>query len=72
VFNADGEFRGYRGTGTDVTEIVRAQEMLRESEQRSRSAIDGIAGLIAIMARTVNWKPSTAKSSIILAGRWNG
>jgi PAS domain S-box-containing protein len=26
VFNADGEFRGYRGTGTDVTALVRAQE----------------------------------------------
>jgi PAS domain S-box-containing protein len=50
VFDADEEFRGYRGTGTDVTAIVRAQEALRESEQRSRSAIDGIAGLIAIMA----------------------
>jgi PAS domain S-box-containing protein len=26
VFDADGEFRGYRGTGTDVTALVRAQE----------------------------------------------
>jgi len=26
VFDADGQFRGYRGTGTDVTAIVRAQE----------------------------------------------
>jgi PAS domain S-box-containing protein len=50
VFDANGEFLGYRGTGTDVTAIVRAQKALRESEQRSRSAIDGIAGLIAIMA----------------------
>src|SRR6202034_3745873 len=50
VFDANGEFLGYRGTGTDVTAIVRAQEALRESEQRSHSAIDGIAGLIAIMA----------------------
>ena len=32
VFDAKGEFRGYRGTGTDVTAIVRAQEELRESE----------------------------------------
>jgi PAS domain S-box-containing protein len=50
VFDANGEFRGYRGTCTDVTEIMRAHEALRESEQRSRSAIDGIAGLVAIMA----------------------
>jgi PAS domain S-box-containing protein len=50
VFDANGEFRGYRGTGTDVTELMRAQEALRESERSSRSAIDGIAGLVAIMA----------------------
>jgi len=49
VFDANGEFRGYRGTGTDVTAIMRAQEALRESEQSARSAIDGIAGLVAIM-----------------------
>src|SRR3954463_46084 len=50
VFDGNGEFRGYRGTGSDVTEIMRAQEALRESERRSRSAIDGIAGLVAILA----------------------
>jgi PAS domain S-box-containing protein len=50
VFDANGEFRGYRGTGTDVTALMRAQEALRESERSSRSAIDGIAGLIAISA----------------------
>jgi PAS domain S-box-containing protein len=49
VFDANGEFRGYRGTGADVTEIIRAQEALRESERRSRSALDGIAGLVAIV-----------------------
>jgi len=50
LFDANGEFRGYRGTCSDVTEITRAQEALRESERSSRSAIDGIAGLLAIMA----------------------
>jgi PAS domain S-box-containing protein len=50
VFDANGEFRGYRGTGADVTAIMHAQEELRESERRSRSAIDGIAGLIAVLA----------------------
>jgi PAS domain S-box-containing protein len=32
VFDANGEFRGYRGTGTDVTATVRAQEEQRRSE----------------------------------------
>jgi PAS domain S-box-containing protein len=50
VFNTNGEFRGYRGTATDVTAIIRAQEALRKSERDSRSAIDGIAGLVAITA----------------------
>ena len=50
VFDTNGEFRGYRGTGTDVTAIVRAQEALRQSEQQLRSAIDGIPGLVAILA----------------------
>src|SRR5260370_1838596 len=42
VFDANGEFRGYRGTGTDVTTFMRAQEALRQSERRLRCAIDGI------------------------------
>ena len=50
VFDANGEFRGYRGTGTDVTAIMRAQEALRESERSARSAIDGIAGLVSVLA----------------------
>src|SRR5207248_9124534 len=48
--DANGGFRGYRGTGTDVTAIMGTQEALRESERSSRSVIDGIAGLLAIMA----------------------
>jgi PAS domain S-box-containing protein len=33
VFDANGEFRGYRGTGSDVTERRRAEEALRQSAQ---------------------------------------
>jgi PAS domain S-box-containing protein len=50
VFDANGKFRGYRGTSTDVTAIMRAQGALRESERSLRSAIDGIAGLVAVLA----------------------
>jgi PAS domain S-box-containing protein len=38
------------GTHVDVTERRRAVEALRESEARARSAIDGIAGLVVILA----------------------
>ena len=50
VFDANGEFLGYRGTGTDATAIIRAQEALRESERSLRSAIDGIPGLVGVLA----------------------
>jgi len=36
VFDANGEFRGYRGTGSDVTERKRAEEALRESAEALR------------------------------------
>ena len=36
VFDANGEFRGYRGTGTDVTQRNRAEEALRQSTEALR------------------------------------
>src|SRR6202030_4253825 len=38
VFDANGEFRGYRGTGTDVTALRTAEAEARENEQRYRKA----------------------------------
>ena len=38
VFDANGEFRGYRGTGTDVTALRTAEGEARENEQRYRKA----------------------------------
>ncbi|NQU56271.1 MAG: PAS domain S-box protein, partial [Rhodospirillales bacterium] len=34
IFDVDGEFKGYRGTGTDITEQKEAQTALLSSEQR--------------------------------------
>ena len=38
VFDASGEFRGYRGTGADVTALRTVEAEARESDQRYREA----------------------------------
>jgi C4-dicarboxylate-specific signal transduction histidine kinase len=38
MFDARGEFRGYRGTGTDVTALRTAEAEARENERRYREA----------------------------------
>ena len=50
-------------------EVTRREQALRDSERRSRSAIDGIPGFVAILAPMVKSKPSIAKSLSILASR---
>jgi PAS domain S-box-containing protein len=38
VFDGEGRFAGYRGVARDTTELRRAEEMLRDREQRIRDA----------------------------------
>lgn len=40
VFDAAGEFQGYRGSARRITEQMRQQELLRESEERFRDFAD--------------------------------
>src|SRR6202521_555895 len=47
---SDGTLLLWLGATLDIEELMRAQEALRESERSARSAIDGIAGLVSIMA----------------------
>jgi PAS domain S-box-containing protein len=53
VFDQDGEFRGYRGTATDVTKERRAEQDLRNNEERLRTILDAVqAGIVIVDANT--------------------
>jgi PAS domain S-box-containing protein len=86
VFDANGEFRGYRGTGTDVTAIIRAEASLRaveaearESEQRYRKAqlelahanrVATMGQLTASINHEVNQPITAAVTYALAARRW--
>jgi PAS domain S-box-containing protein len=77
VFDANGKFRGYRGTGTDVTALRTAEAEARESEQRYREAqlelahanrVATMGQLTASITHEVN-QPITAAVTYALAAR---
>jgi PAS domain S-box-containing protein len=40
IFDAQGQFKGYHGTGRDITDAAKAQKMLEDSELRYRMLFD--------------------------------
>ena len=46
IFDAAGNFKGYRGTGRDITERVRAEQELTEKEAQLRVALDNMPGTL--------------------------
>lgn len=46
IHDDQGQFLGYRGTGTDITEQIKAEAALRESEVRLRRIIDLVPHMI--------------------------
>src|SRR6478609_6092410 len=79
VFDANGEFRGYRGTGTDVTALRTAEAEARENEQRYRKAelelahanrVAAMGQLTATIAHEVNQPITAAVTYALAARRW--
>jgi diguanylate cyclase (GGDEF)-like protein/PAS domain S-box-containing protein len=54
-FDARGTFRGYRGIGSDITERLRRDNALLESEARFRNAFDSAAIGMAIVSLDGQW-----------------
>src|SRR3984893_9039469 len=79
VFNANEEFRGYRGTGTDVTALRTIEAEARENEQRYRKAqlelahanrVATMGQLTASITHEVNQPITAAVTYALAARRW--
>ncbi|HXO70646.1 MAG TPA: ATP-binding protein, partial [Bradyrhizobium sp.] len=79
VFDANGEFRGYRGTGTDVTALRTAEAEARKNEQRYREAqlelahanrVATMGQLTASITHEVNQPLTAAVTYALAARRW--
>ncbi|MCX5845658.1 MAG: PAS domain S-box protein [Deltaproteobacteria bacterium] len=70
LINAEGKTVGYRGTNRDITERIRAEEKLRESEQRLYKVIQGSAIPTFVIGkdhRIIYWNTALEKLSSIIA-----
>lgn len=62
VNDAQGRFQGYRGTGTDVTEQVRAESSLRESQRMLATLMGNLPGMAYRCRGDPEWTPEFLSS----------
>ena len=48
VFDTDGQFQGYRGTGTDITQTKQAQITAQQTQQQLLTAIEAMPDMFAM------------------------
>ncbi len=48
IFDEDGEFQGYRGVATDITETIRARRQVEQSNQFLANAVEGLSELFTL------------------------
>ena len=48
IFDAEGNFQGYRGTGRDITDLVTAERRARRAETHLTSAVAGLSELFVL------------------------
>lgn len=76
IFSPSGAFLGYRGTGTDITAMVRAEERARQAQSRLFEAIESIPASFVLfdeLGRLSLWNSRAPEyfpgaSSLIVAG----
>ncbi len=55
VFDKTGQFEGYRGTGTDVTEHIMAKRALRESRRSLETLVSNVQGMVYRCLNNRDW-----------------
>lgn len=54
-FDDEGAFKGYRGTGSDITERIRTEDLLRESEHRLQAIMDHVPAALFLKDREARY-----------------